>query len=133
MTLRTSQLCDLWGMPEGGTVTPDQPIGPICTDTRTLVPGSLFVPLIGERFDAHHFLPEVQGLGATAAVVAHDAVSEIPAGLLHWRVEDTLQAYQQLACLHRRQLSGSVVAVTGSAGKTTTLSLIHISEPTRPY
>ena len=125
MTLRTSQLCDLWGMPEGGRVTPDQPIGPICTDTRTLVPGSLFVPLIGERFDAHHFLPEVQGLGATAAVVAHDAVSEIPAGLLHWRVEDTLQAYQQLACLHRRQLSGSVVAVTGSAGKTTTRELIR--------
>ena len=79
-TLRTSQLCDLWGMPEGGTVTPDQPIGPICTDTRTLVPGSLFVPLIGERFDAHRFLPEVQGLGATAAVVAHDAASQIPQG-----------------------------------------------------
>ena len=125
MTLRTSQLCDLWGMPEGGTATPDQPIGPICTDTRTLVPGSLFVPLIGERFDAHRFLPEVQGLGATAAVVARDAASEIPPGLLHWRVEDTLLAYQQLACLHRRQLSGSVVAVTGSAGKTTTRELIR--------
>jgi UDP-N-acetylmuramoyl-tripeptide--D-alanyl-D-alanine ligase len=49
----------------------------------------------------------------------------VPSDLLHWRVDDTLQAYQQLALLHRRALGQPVVAVTGSAGKTTTRELIR--------
>ena len=125
MTLLYRQLVDLWGAPSGGTINPDAEVGSICTDTRQLIEGSLFVPLIGERFDAHRFLPDIQALGATAAVVGNSSDVSVPAGLLHWRVEDTLLAYQQLACLVRRQLSAPVVAVTGSAGKTTTRELIR--------
>ena len=125
MTLLYRQLVELWGAPSGGTVSPDAEVGSICTDTRQLIEGSLFVPLIGERFDAHRFLPDIQALGATAAVVGNSSDVSVPSGLLHWRVEDTLLAYQQLACLVRRQLSAPVVAVTGSAGKTTTRELIR--------
>ena len=125
MTLRYQQLVDLWGEPSGGRLDPKGAVGAICTDTRQLRPGSLFVPLIGERFDAHRFLPEIQALGATATVVDQSSSAPVPADLLHWRVDDTLLAYQQLACLHRRQLSAAVVAVTGSAGKTTTRELIR--------
>lgn len=125
MTLRYQQLVDLWGEPSGGRLDAKGAVGAICTDTRQLRPGSLFVPLIGERFDAHRFLPEIQALGATATVVDQSSSAPVPADLLHWRVDDTLLAYQQLACLHRRQLSAAVVAVTGSAGKTTTRELIR--------
>lgn len=125
MTLLYRQLVDLWGDPSGGDLDPDAHVGAICTDTRQLRPGSLFVPLIGERFDAHRFLPEIASLGATATVVARASTTAPPVDLLHWRVDDTLMAYQQLACLHRRQLTAPVIAVTGSAGKTTTRELIR--------
>ena len=100
-------------------------MGPICTDSRLLGPGHLFVPLVGERFDGHAFLGQAAAAGAQAAVVQRDRAGDVPPGLLHWVVDDTLDAYQQLALMHRRRLSAPVVAVTGSAGKTTTRELIR--------
>ena len=85
----------------------------------------MFVPLVGERFDGHGFLPEAAALGAQAALVQRDRAASAPAALLHWLVDDTLDAYQQLALMHRRSLRAPVVAVTGSAGKTTTRELIR--------
>ena len=128
MTLQLAQLVQLWGHPEisGATSALLQvELGPVCTDSRQLQPGAFFIPLRGERFDGHTFLNQAAELGAQAAVVASDWTQPLPEGLLHWRVEDTLWAYQQLATLHRRQLKASVVAVTGSAGKTTTRELIR--------
>jgi UDP-N-acetylmuramoyl-tripeptide--D-alanyl-D-alanine ligase len=100
-------------------------VGPICTDSRQLQGGELFVPLVGERFDGHGFLGQAAALGVQAAVVQRGRAGDVPSGLLHWLVDDTLDAYQQLALLHRRQLVAPVVAVTGSAGKTTTRELIR--------
>ena len=125
MTLRIQQLIDLWGQPQGPLVPPEQAIGPVCTDSRRLTPGSFFVPLVGERFDGHCFLEQLPALGGQGAVVSMDWTAPLPDGLLHWRVDDTMAAYQQLALLHRRQLALPLVAVTGSAGKTTTRELIR--------
>ena len=125
MTLRIQQLIDLWGEPEGAVVDTDQPVGRVCTDSRRLGAGDFFVPLVGERFDGHHFLEQLPALGGQGAVVSLDWTAPLPSGLLHWRVDDTLAAYQQLALLHRRQLGLPLVAVTGSAGKTTTRELIR--------
>jgi UDP-N-acetylmuramoyl-tripeptide--D-alanyl-D-alanine ligase len=124
--MQLSRLIERWGAPEGGaTLDPCQPLGPVCTDSRRLAPGQLFVPLVGERFDGHRFLAEAAGIGAQGALVQRDRASELPVGLPCWLVDDTLAAYQELAWLWRRELAAPVVAVTGSAGKTTTRELIR--------
>ena len=123
--LQLADLIGLWGQPRGGSVDPATAVGPIGTDSRQLAAGQLFIPLVGERFDGHAFLPEAARVGAQAALVQRDRAEAVPDGLLHWLVEDTLDAYQQVALLHRRRLQAAVVAVTGSAGKTTTRELIR--------
>jgi len=113
------------GDAQRASLDPATPVGPICTDSRRLGPGQLFVPLVGERFDGHGFLAQAAAAGAQAALVQRDRAGAVPPGLLHWLVDDTLDAYQTLALLHRRRLGAPVVAVTGSAGKTTTRELIR--------
>lgn len=93
----------------------------ISTDTRELKPGQLFVPLVGENFDGHDYLDQALQAGAAAALCSRpEARSELP--LI--RVEDTLEAYQQLGRFHRQRLDIPVLAVTGSTGKTTTKELL---------
>jgi UDP-N-acetylmuramoyl-tripeptide--D-alanyl-D-alanine ligase len=131
--MQLSQLIQHWGQPLGASVDGTQILGPICTDSRTLERGQLFVPLVGERFDGHGFLPQAAALGAQAALVQRNRKGEVPPGLLHWLVDDTLAAYQQLALWHRQALALPVVAVTGSAGKTTTRELIRaVLQPLGP-
>jgi UDP-N-acetylmuramoyl-tripeptide--D-alanyl-D-alanine ligase len=131
--MQLSQLIQHWGQPLGASVDGTQILGPICTDSRSLERGQLFVPLVGERFDGHGFLPQAAALGAQAALVQRNRKGEVPPGLLHWLVDDTLAAYQQLALWHRQALVLPVVAVTGSAGKTTTRELIRaVLQPLGP-
>ena len=125
MTLTLRQLLDAWGTPQGGSFESDALVGRVCTDSRQLQAGDSFVPLVGERFDGHHFLAQLPEHKVQAAVVSRSWTEPLPSGLLHWRVDDTLLAYQQLALLHRRALAKPLVAVTGSAGKTTTRELIR--------
>ena len=125
MTLTLRQLLDAWGTPQGASFEPDALVGRVCTDSRQLQAGDFFVPLVGERFDGHHFLAQLPEHKVQAAVVSRSWTEPLPSGLLHWRVDDTLLAYQQLALLHRRALAKPLVAVTGSAGKTTTRELIR--------
>ncbi len=91
------------------------------TDTRHLVPGSLFVALAGPRHDGHDHVAEAWAAGA-AGVVAHRPVPAGPGPVL--RVEDTLTALGALGRWVREAVDLRVVAVTGSAGKTTTKELI---------
>ena len=86
------------------------------SDTRTLRPGDLFVTLRGEHFDAHDFLPQARASGAAAAIAAHGLEEAGLPGLL---VTDPLQALQSLARGWRAGLSPTLIAVTGSNGKTT--------------
>jgi UDP-N-acetylmuramoyl-tripeptide--D-alanyl-D-alanine ligase len=96
----------------------------VSTDTRKIEPGSLFVALRGESFDAHDFLAGAFEAGAAAAVV-----SRIPPGApqdrRYYVVEDTLHALGRLGRHRRRALSAKVVAVAGSNGKTTTKDLLR--------
>ena len=89
-------------------------------DSRTVQPGDLFFALRGPLHDGHAYVGEVLAKGAVAAVV-EEAVGGIGPVL---RVEDTLRALQELAARARREWRGDVVAVTGSAGKTTTKDVI---------
>jgi UDP-N-acetylmuramoyl-tripeptide--D-alanyl-D-alanine ligase len=96
-------------------------------DTRTLAPGDLFFAIRGERFDAHEFVAEALNKGACAAVVAAAKARDLlPEAHTHplLLVENPLVALQTLAAAVRRHWGGRVVAVTGSAGKTTTKEAI---------
>ena len=132
MSLPFEPLRQLWGEPlmAAGTAVAESFRG-VSTDSRGNLDGALFVPLVGERFDGHRFLAEALAAGAAACLVqrgrlAEEGVAELVAsgGRPIWLVDDTLVAYQQLALLWRRRLGLPLVAVTGSAGKTTTRELI---------
>lgn len=101
----------------------------ISTDTRTLAAGDLFVALAGERFDAHDFLPQATAAGARAAVVRR-GTAPVP-GLALLEVDDPLRALGDLARARRRQISGPVVAVTGTNGKTSTKEMLAAVMRTR--
>ncbi|HAG82944.1 MAG TPA: UDP-N-acetylmuramoyl-tripeptide--D-alanyl-D-alanine ligase [Cyanobacteria bacterium UBA12227] len=95
----------------------------ISTDTRTLKPGEIFLALRGETFDGHNYAQLAIEKGAIAAITdcrRDNPLNEIP----QLQVEDTLKAYQQIAIYWRNQFKIPAIAVTGSAGKTTTKELI---------
>src|SRR5271165_1723619 len=92
-------------------------------DSRTVAPGELFFAVRGERLDGHDFVTAAFERGAVAAVVSRARVASLPdAALAHPLLiaEDPLLALQSLAVHVRRQWGRLVVAITGSAGKTTT-------------
>ncbi|HEY8416928.1 MAG TPA: UDP-N-acetylmuramoyl-tripeptide--D-alanyl-D-alanine ligase [Limnochordales bacterium] len=92
----------------------------VSTDSRTLRPGELFVPLVGERFDGHDFLGDAVARGAAAVLVREGRALPALAGAAVITVDDPLAALHRLARWHRERLGARVVAVTGSNGKTTT-------------
>jgi UDP-N-acetylmuramoyl-tripeptide--D-alanyl-D-alanine ligase len=102
----------------------DRAIARITTDTRSIAPGDCFVALIGERFDAHDFLPQAVERGATAVVASHPERTTA-LGVPVFAVRDTLVALGALARYRRRAWSGTVIGVGGSNGKTTTKELIR--------
>lgn len=104
------------------------PAGPhafhgICTDTRAIVHGDVFVALVGEHHNAHHFLADARDRGAAALVVS-DATAAVGLGLPVYVVSDTLVALGQLARAWRKAWGQTVIAVAGSNGKTTTKELV---------
>jgi UDP-N-acetylmuramoyl-tripeptide--D-alanyl-D-alanine ligase len=98
----------------------------VSIDTRTLRAGDLFVPLRGAHADGHRYLAEAFGCGAGAALCARAAYPEWqgrePGPLV--LVEDPTAALQRLSRRWREQWLGTMVGVTGSAGKTTTKDLV---------
>lgn len=95
----------------------------VCTDTRKIVPGDLFVALRGPNFDGAEFLADAQARGACALVT-----SRLPDGFVPrvptLFVENTLDALGKLARWHRDQHKACVIGVGGSNGKTTTRELV---------
>ncbi|MDX2196165.1 MAG: UDP-N-acetylmuramoyl-tripeptide--D-alanyl-D-alanine ligase [Cytophagales bacterium] len=95
----------------------------ICTDTRKVLPGNLFVSLKGPNFNGNHFAPTALEVGASYVVVDEPEFVANDRCIL---VKDGLQTLQQLAQYHRSLLQIPVIAVTGSNGKTTTKELINV-------
>jgi UDP-N-acetylmuramoyl-tripeptide--D-alanyl-D-alanine ligase len=93
-------------------------------DSRTVGPGQLFFAVKGERLDGHDFVEQALGKGAAAAVVRKDQLERYPEQRRLLAVEDTLVAVQTLATAVRKLWGKPLIAVTGSAGKTTTKEAI---------
>jgi len=92
----------------------DVTIDAVTTDTRKITPGSLFVALKGERFDAHDFADKAKASGAGALLVSRQLDIDLPQLI----VNDTRRAFGELAAWVRQQVPTRVVALTGSSGKT---------------
>ncbi len=104
----------------------------IVIDSRQVVPGTLYVAIRGDKFDGHRFCPEAIRAGAVAVLVDRDGRQWAPALVpdmapdLHASaivVDDTRIALGKIARAHRRAWAKQIVAITGSAGKTTTKEL----------
>lgn len=115
-----------------GVEAVNAPVTRVSTDTRDLLPGDLFVALVGERYNGHAFVPAAFAAGASGAVVemgrsiTGDPDWNPPAGVgLLYRVPDSLRALGALARAVRRKSGSLVIAVTGSVGKTGTKDLLR--------
>ena len=118
----------------GGTLHVSSPtlghrrITGVCSDTRRIEEGNLFVAIAGERYDGHDFVPEAMRLGASASLVAADWFEGWPdrerPDEARIAVPEVLPALQAFAGWHRRRFNLPVIAVTGSSGKTTTKNMI---------
>jgi UDP-N-acetylmuramoyl-tripeptide--D-alanyl-D-alanine ligase len=95
----------------------------VCTDTRRMDKGSLFVALRGDRFNAHDFVPVAAAGGAVAALVETPPPQSLPNVALI-QVPDTRVAMGKLATYVRKQYKSKIIAVAGSNGKTSTKHLI---------
>ena len=96
----------------------------IVTDSRKIIPGSLFIALKGEKFNGEDFAIEAINKGAAGVIVSQDCPQDkLPSSGLVLKVEDTLAAYQSFARVWREKFNIPVVAITGSNGKTTTKDL----------
>ena len=99
----------------------DETVTGVCTDSRELLPGQLFIALRGERFDGHDFAATARERGAGAVMVERHVDGLRPPVL---SVPDTRRALGELARGWRRRFEPVVVAVTGSNGKTTVKEML---------
>jgi UDP-N-acetylmuramoyl-tripeptide--D-alanyl-D-alanine ligase len=110
----------------------DTPVREVVTDSRTMAAGDVFVALRGPHFDGHAFAGEALARGAAGVVVEQEwAAANAAAGDGVVSVGDTLQALQDVAHAVRVASGAKVVAITGSAGKTTTKESIAAMLATR--
>jgi len=99
------------------------PASEICTDTRSLKEGNLFIALKGKFFDGHNFIEEAYKKGACGAIV-----SQVSLPFPHFfliQVKDTLRALQELSKHYRERTSIPLIAITGSNGKTTVKEMCY--------
>ena len=99
----------------------DREILRVSTDSRSLQQGDLFVALSGEHYDGHDYVAQVGDAGAAAAVVSHLVDAPLP----QLCVTDTRQALGRLGGHNRQLFSGTLVAITGSSGKTTVKNMVE--------
>ena len=102
-----------------------QGIQGVSTDTRSLMPGNLFVALKGPRFDGHQYVFQAFEKGAAAVLVSEPLSPGMPPkDKVVIQVKDTLWALGDLAALWRRKFPVTLVGISGSNGKTTTKEML---------
>jgi UDP-N-acetylmuramoyl-tripeptide--D-alanyl-D-alanine ligase len=104
----------------GELIGEDREIEGIAIDSRAVTPGALFVAVRGAQQDGAAFIPLAVSAGAAAVLVHRGLAGDVSPRV---EVDDTTHALAALAALHRKRWGRSVVAITGSVGKTTTKDL----------
>ena len=98
----------------------------ICLDSRLVRPGDIFIPIVGERHDAHAFIAEVAAKGASLIIVEEKRTGSLPEGVTIIAVPDTTLALGRLAAHHRRKMAARILCLTGTNGKTTTKEMLFL-------
>ncbi len=106
----------------GQMTGPDVTFGAVCTDSRSVKPGDLFVALRGENFDGHDYVADCLGRGAVAAIVDQPSALSPQSSVLF--VPNTRIALGELAAHWRSKFDLPLAAVTGSNGKTTVKEML---------
>ncbi|MBR3570046.1 MAG: UDP-N-acetylmuramoyl-tripeptide--D-alanyl-D-alanine ligase [Oscillibacter sp.] len=102
---------------------PAPPVSAICTDSRNIVPGCLFIPIVGDRFDGHDYILDALDAGAAGCLFSRPPEIRRP-DKFYIRVQDTRLALGALAAAWRNDFKIPFVQITGSVGKTTTKEMI---------
>lgn len=128
--MRTYKLSELLAelnntMPGSRLLGADVEIKNLCSDTRSIKAGDLFVALKGPNFNGHKFISQAKAKGAVAALVDEpiefaDDQDQLPLLM----VSDVLIAFGKIAAFNRQAFKGLVTAITGSAGKTSVKSMM---------
>ena len=120
LTLRNlTEVCN--GIWHGDDALLDREISAITTDSRKIEKDCLFVPIVGERVDAHRFIPDVMAKGALVTLSERELSD---ADYPYIQITSSLQAVKDIAEFYLQQLQLPVVGITGSVGKTSTKEVI---------
>lgn len=109
----------VWWNPRENT----EPVTAVCTDSRKITPGCLFLPWVGEKFDGHDFIDAALDAGAAGCLCAK-LPQNIRSDKFYIKVKDTRLALRALASAYRDRFDIPVVQITGSVGKTTTKEMV---------
>lgn len=101
---------------------PDQGLGGVSINSRTLTRKDAFIAIRGHRFDGHRFIQHAVRQGAGAVIVSRPYKVNRDVSVIH--VKDTTVALGRIAAWHRQKFNVPVIAITGSAGKTSTKEYI---------
>lgn len=114
---------------EGSVVCGDlsSRVGAVTTDSRICTADDLFVPIKGEKHDAHEFIEKLVVSGNTRGFLTQTDLPFLNCGkdFFAVKVSDTLNALGRLASFHRKRMNAEVIGITGTNGKTTTKEIIH--------
>ena len=99
------------------------PVTAVCTDSRKIIPGCLFLPWVGEKFDGHNFIDAALDGGAAGCLCARLPMNIRP-DKFYIKVDDTRLALRALASAYRDKFDIPFVQITGSVGKTTTKEMV---------
>ncbi|ABX42855.1 UDP-N-acetylmuramoyl-tripeptide--D-alanyl-D-alanine ligase [Lachnoclostridium phytofermentans] len=118
----------------GGTIIKgnnDRTIFKISTNSKVGDSDTLFVPIVGERVDAHDFIADAYRQGIRVTLTSKDEIAEGTEDMVYIKVNHTVEALQRLGEYHRDHSNVPIIGITGSVGKTTTKEMIAAAFSTR--